>query len=183
MDEEIFAELQLKLTASLDAFRRDASKLRTGRANTGMLDGVRVEYYGAEMPLSQVATVTVADVRLLQIKPWERTMCGPIEKAVLAANLGLTPSNRGDVVLVPIPTPTGDRRREMAKLLKGMAEDAKVSTRNARRDANEMLELIEDIPEDDMHKNKKKVQDLVDAAIKRIDQVASDKETEILDAT
>lgn len=183
MDEEIFEELQLKLGAALEAFRRDASKLRTGRANTGMLEGVRVEYYGAEMPLGQVATVTVADARLLQIKPWERTMCGPIEKAVLAANLGFTPSNRGDVVLVPIPTPTGDRRREMAKLLKGMAEDAKVSTRNARRDANEMLELIEDMPEDDMHKNKKKVQDLVDAAIKRIEQVAADKEVEILDVT
>lgn len=181
MEEEIFAELQSKLAASLEAFRREASKLRTGRANTGMLEGVRVEYYGAEMPLSQVATVTVVDARLLQIKPWERQMCGPIEKAVLAANLGFTPSNRGDVVLVPIPSPTGDRRREMARLLKGMAEEAKVSTRNARRDANEMLEMIEDFPEDDMHRAKKKVQDLVDAAIKRIDQVAVEKEAEILE--
>lgn len=182
MEEEIYAELQDRLNAAIEAFRRDAAKLRTGRANTALLEGVRVDYYGVETPLPQIASISVVDARLLQVKPWERNMCGPTEKAILAANLGLTPSNRGDVILVPIPAPTGDRRREMAKLLKVLIEDAKVSTRNARRDANDMLEAIEDMPEDDVHRAKKKVQDLVDAAGKRVDAVAAEKEQEILES-
>jgi len=181
MEQEILDELQTRLNNTHEALRREAAKLRTGRANTGLLDGVRIEYYGSEMPLAQVATVSVVDARLLSVKPWERTMCGPIEKAIQASNLGLTPSNRGDVVLVPVPAPTGDRRREMVKLLKTFAEEAKVSTRAARRDANEMVELIEDMPEDELHRAKKKIQDAVDAATKRIDGFVGDKEGEILE--
>jgi len=181
MEQEIYDELAVRLSATIDAFRREANKLRTGRANTGLLDGVRVDYYGNESPVAQIATLSVIDARMLQVKPWERNMCPAIEKAILAANLGLTPSNRGDVVLVPVPAPTGDRRREMVKLLKGLMEEAKIGTRNARRDANDMIEMIEDMPEDDVHKAKKKVQDIVDASIKRIDQLVVDKEAEILE--
>ena len=181
MEEEVFAELNDKLNASVEAFRRECGRLRTGRANPAVLEMVRVDYYGQESPLSQVSTISVVDARLLQVKPWERNLCAAIEKAILAANLGLTPSNRGDVVLVPIPAPTGDRRREMAKQVKVLSEDARVSTRNARRDANEMLDLLEDMPEDDLHRAKKKVQDLVDAAGKKIEAVAAEKEQEILE--
>src|SRR5258707_1393581 len=105
MEQEILAELQDKLNHAFDAFKRETNKLRTGRANSGLLDGVRVDYYGNESPIGQVATISVVDARMLQVKPWERNMCGPIEKALLQANLGLTPSNRGDVVLVPVPAP------------------------------------------------------------------------------
>lgn len=181
MEQEILEELHERLNQSYEAFRRETHKLRTGRANSGLLDGVRVDYYGTETPLAQVATISVVDARLLQVKPWERAMCGPIEKAILAANLGLTPSNRGDVVLVPVPAPTGDRRREMVKILKGLAEEAKISTRNGRRDAMDMIDLVEDMPEDDVTRAKKKVQDAVDAAVKRIDTFTQEKEGEILE--
>jgi len=179
--ELIFEELADRIASALEAFKREANKLRTGRANATMLDSVRVEYYGSEMALNQVANVTVVDPRLLQVKPWERTMCGPIEKAILAANLGLTPSNRGESILVPIPAMTGDRRRELSKVVKQLAEDAKVSVRNARRDANEMLEGIENLPEDDLTRAKKRVQDTIDAAGKKIDQITAEKEAEILE--
>jgi ribosome recycling factor len=181
MEEEIFADLQHSLEAALDHFKTECSKLRTGRANAAVLDSVRVDYYGSDSPLNQVATVSVVDARLLQVKPWERNMCGPIEKAILAANLGLTPSNRGDVVLVPIPPMTGDRRRELVKVVKQMAEDAKVSTRNARRDAIDMLEAIDDFPEDDLTRGKKKIQDMIDAIGKRIEQAEKEKEAEVLE--
>lgn len=181
MEQEIFDDLQHHLDASLEHFRHECSKLRTGRANAAIVDGVRVDYYGSESPLNQVATVSVVDARLLQIKPWERNMCGPIEKALLAANLGLTPSNRGDVVLVPIPPMTGERRKELVKVVKHMAEEAKVSTRNARRDAMDLLESLEDFPEDDLARAKKKVQEMVDAAGKRIELAEKEKEAEVLE--
>ncbi len=181
MEQEIFEDLQASLHNSTEAFKRETAKLRTGRASTNLLDGVRLEYYGQETILNQVATVSVVDARMLQVKPWERNMCGPIEKAILQANLGVTPSNRGDVVLVPIPPMTGDRRREMVKLAKHLSEEAKVSARNARRDAMDLLESLDDFPEDDLLRGKKKVQDLTDLAIKRIEQILVDKETEILE--
>ncbi len=180
-EEEILAELNERLDHTIEAFRREAGKLRTGRAHPGLVEHVRVEYYGNPVPVTQVATVAVVDPRLLSIKPWERNMCGPIEKAILASDVGLTPNNRGDVVLVPVPAPTGDRRREMVKILKRLVEEAKVSTRNARRDANEMSELLENLPEDDLHKLKKKIQDIVDAAGKRLDSLEHSKEGEILE--
>ncbi|MBM4344725.1 MAG: ribosome recycling factor [Deltaproteobacteria bacterium] len=181
MDKEILDDLDQGLHGALDAFRRECTKLRTGRAHASLLDSVRVDYYGAETPLNQVATVSVVDPKLLQVKPWERTMCPHIDKAILAANLGLTPSNRGDVVLVPIPAMTGERRKELVKVVKHLAEEAKVSCRNHRRDAIDLLESIEDFPEDDLTRAKKKVQELVDGMAKKIDHAALDKEAEILE--
>ncbi len=181
MEQEIFDDLNQHLNNSVEAFKRETAKLRTGRASTNLLDGVRLEYYGQETILNQVATVSVVDARLLQVKPWERNMCGPIEKAILQANLGVTPSNRGDVVLVPIPPMTGDRRREMVKQAKHLSEEAKVSARNARRDALDLLESLEDFPEDDLARGKKKVQDMTDAAIKRLEQILVEKEAEIME--
>ncbi|MSP90928.1 MAG: ribosome recycling factor [Myxococcales bacterium] len=181
MEEQILADLETALAATLEAFRREAMRLRTGRAHAALLDGVRVDYYGAETPLNQIASVTVVDPRLIQVKPWERQMCPAVEKAIFAANLGVTPTNRGDVVLVPVPPPTGDRRREMVKVLHKLAEEARVSARHGRREAMDLLELDEDMPDDDLHRAKKKVQDATDAAVKRIDQVSADKEAEILE--
>ncbi len=181
MEQEILDELHDRLNQAFDAFKRETNKLRTGRANAGLLDGVRIEYYGQESALSGVSTISVVDARLLQVKPWDRNMCGPIEKALLQANLGLTPANRGDVVLVPVPAPTGDRRREMVKMLKHLGEEAKISIRNARRDAMDMIEMVEDMPEDDVTRAKKKVQETIDAGGKRIDQFIIEKEAEILE--
>lgn len=181
MIQEILESSQEHFDKAIEAFRRECSKLRTGRANPALLDGIRVEYYGAVTPLSQVASVTVTDSRLLTIKPWERNLVSAIEKAILASDLGLTPNNRGDVVLIPIPALTGERRRELVKVLKREAESAKVSVRNGRRESLDMLEAIDDVSEDEVHRAKKKLQDLVDAASKRVDEVAATKEKEILE--
>lgn len=179
MIDEILADADDHFDKSFDAFRREAAKLRTGRAHPSLLDGVRIEYYGTPTPLSQVANVSVVDARLLQIKPWERNLCNVIEKAILQSDLGLTPNNRGDLVLLPVPALTGERRRELVKILKAEGEKAKVSMRNGRRDALDLIDTIEDMSEDDLNRGRKAVQDHLDAAIKRIDVYVSEKETEI----
>jgi ribosome recycling factor len=181
MEEEILVELDDRLHKSIEAFHRETTRLRTGRAHAGLLEGVKVDYYGTTSPLTQVANISVIDARLISVKPWDRNMAGPIEKAILASDVGLTPSNRGDVVLVPVPSPTGERRREMVKVLKRLVEECKVSIRAARRDANEMLELVENMPEDDSLRAKKKIQDKIDAAGKKIDSLSIEKEAEILE--
>ncbi len=180
MIDEILADASEHYDKAIEAFRRETGKLRTGRATPSLLDGVRVEYYGTPTPLSQVASISVVDARLLQVKPWERNLVGAIEKAIQISDLGLTPNNRGDVVLVPIPALTGDRRREMVKLLKAEGENAKRSIRAGRRDALDMLDALDNISEDDVHRAKKSAQDAVDIAVKRVDTMVDDKEAEIL---
>lgn len=181
MIDEILEGAKDHFDKAIVAFRRDCAKLRTGRANPALLEGIRVEYYGQTVPLQQVASVTVTDARLLTIKPWEKPMVAIIEKAILASDLGLTPSNRGEMILVPIPALTGDRRRELGKVVRRDAEKAKVSIRNGRRDALDLLEMLEDTSEDELHRVRKKVQDLVDAASKGVDAVMADKEQEIIE--
>ncbi|HAN30905.1 MAG TPA: ribosome recycling factor [Myxococcales bacterium] len=180
MMDEIMVEAEEHFDKAIQAFQREVGKLRTGRATPNLLDGVKVDYYGTATPLSQVASVSVVDARLLQVKPWETKMVAPIEKAILTSDLGLTPSNRGEVVLVPIPALTGDRRREMVKMLRAEGEKAKVSIRAGRRDALDMLEAIDDMSEDDIHRAKKNVQDKVDSAATRVDTLVDEKEVEIL---
>jgi ribosome recycling factor len=179
MIDEILEDADDHFERAFESFRRDAAKLRTGRAHPSLLDGVRIEYYGTPTPLSQVANVSVVDARLLQIKPWERQLCPMIEKAILQSDLGLTPNNRGDVILLPVPALTGDRRRELVRVLKAEAEKAKVSVRQGRRDALDLIDTIEDMSEDDLNRGRKAVQDKVDAAIKRIDTYTTEKEAEI----
>ncbi len=181
MIDEILASAQEHFDKAISAFQRDCAKLRTGRANPALLEGIRVEYYGQTVPLNQVASVTVTDARLLTIKPWEKPMVAVIEKAILASDLGLTPNNRGELILVPIPALTGERRRQLSKVVRKDAEKAKVSLRNGRRDALDMVEMLDDISEDEVHRTKKKVQDLLDVASKRVDGVMADKEKEILE--
>ncbi len=179
MLEEIIAEADDHLEKAFEAFRKEAAKLRTGRAHPGLLDGIRIEYYGNSTPLQQVANIAAVDARLLQIKPWERNLCNTIEKAILQSDLGLTPSNRGDVVLLPVPALTGERRRELVKVLKVEAEKAKVSVRQGRRDALDLIDAIDDMGDDDLDRARKTVQDRIDAAIKRIDSYTVEKEAEI----
>jgi ribosome recycling factor len=179
MMDEILLELEEHLTRAFDVFRREAAKLRTGRAHPSLLDGLRVEYYGTPTPLTQLANVNAVDARLLQIKPWERKMVNIIEKAILQSDLGLTPSNRGDVILLPIPALTGERRRELVKILKAEAEKAKVSMRQGRRDALDLIDAIDDQSEDDLNRARKTVQDRLDAEIRAVDAFVLEKEAEI----
>ena len=184
----VIAELkkttEQKMDKSVEAFKADLGKVRTGRANLSILDGVRVEYYGTPTPLNQVASVAVADARLITVKPWERSLIPEIEKAIRAAQLGLNPQSDGELVRLPMPALTQERRQELVKVVKKMAEECKVALRGARRDANEMLkEALKDsaITEDDERKGLKSVQETTDKAVTKVDEITGKKESEILE--
>lgn len=184
MLDDIQREAKNNMDKAIDALKKQLASIRTGRASTALLDGVRVDYYGSKTPLNQVASITVADPRLLVIKPWERNMLKEIEKAIVEANLGLSPSNDGEVVRVPIPALSEERRKDYVKQAKTRGEEAKVAIRNARRDANEMLkEAMKDgeISEDDEKRGLKAVQDLTDAYVKKVDELLAHKEAEIME--
>ena len=184
MVNDIIKSLQGDLDKGIDAFKRDLTKVRTGRANLGVLDGVRVDYYGTPTPLNQIASLNVADARLITVKPWERTLIPEIEKAIRASQLGLNPQSDGELVRLPMPALTQERRQELVKMVKKMAEEARVALRGARRDANEMMKdaLKEGaITEDDERKGLKTVQDTMDKAIAKVDEIVAKKEAEILE--
>ena len=184
MVDDILADTEEGMNKAVDAFKRSLAKVRTGRANLALLDDVRVEYYGAPTPLNQVATMNVADARLITVKPWEKNLISPIEKAIRNANLGLNPIADAELVRVPIPPLTQERRKELAKQIKHMAEEARVAVRSARRDGNELLKSAEtdkELSEDDSKRGQKSVQEITDKHIKQIDEIAANKEKEILE--
>lgn len=184
MVNDVIKDLQQSLEKGLEAFRRDLAKVRTGRANVSILDGVRVDYYGTPTPLNQVAALNVPDARLITVKPWEKSLIPEIEKSIRAAQLGLNPASDGEIVRVPLPALTEERRKDLVKVVRKMAEEGKVALRNARRDANEMLkEALKDksITEDEEKQGLKKVQDTTDAAVVKIDDILSKKEKEIME--
>jgi len=184
MLNDVLKDLQANLDKGIEAFKRDLTKVRTGRANLAILDGVRVDYYGTMTPLNQVASLNVADPRLITIKPWERSLIPEIEKSIRSAQLGLNPSSDGEMVRLPMPALTQERRQELVKLVKKMAEEGKVALRAARRDANEMLkDLLKEggITEDDERSGLKKVQETTDKAVARVDEILAKKEGEILE--
>jgi len=174
---------QDKMTKSLETLRANLAKVRTGRAHTGILDHVTVEYYGSPTALSQVANVTLIDARTIGVQPFEKKMAAAIEKAIRDADLGLNPSSQGDQIRVPTPPLTEERRKEMVKLVKSEAEDAKIAVRNIRRDANEQLKkMVKDkaCSEDDERRSSDEVQKLTDKAIVDIDKMVVEKEKEVL---
>ncbi|MEO8213153.1 MAG: ribosome recycling factor [Myxococcales bacterium] len=184
MLNDVIKELQANLDKGIEAFKRDLSKVRTGRANLAILDGVRVDYYGTPTPLNQIASMNVADPRLITIKPWERSLIPEIEKAIRSGQLGLNPNSDGELVRLPMPALTQERRQELVKVVKKMAEEGKVALRAARRDANEMLKgLLKDggITEDDERNGLKKVQETTDKAVTNVEQILAKKESEILE--
>lgn len=184
MTDEVLSQLQSDIQTASLAFKADLAKLRTGRASLSILDGVRVNYYGVPTPLNQCANMAVADARMLTVKPWEKNLIGEIEKAIREANLGINPQNDGDLIRLPIPALTQDRRKDLVKQAKGRAEDAKISMRNHRRDANEMLKEMEkekEISQDDLKKALERVQEMVDEGSTQIDQVLAQKEKEIME--
>jgi ribosome recycling factor len=184
MKEEIFSELREKMDRTLDVLSKEFKRVRTGRASTALLDGIKVQCYGAQMPLDQVASLSIPESRLITIKPWDQSILGEIEKAILKSELGLTPMSDGKLIRISIPPLTGERRKELVKLAKKMAEDSKIALRNHRRDANDLLKSMKnekEISEDDMHRSQDTVQEITDEFIKKVDAQTAEKEKEIME--
>lgn len=184
MSKEIINDAKSRMEKAVEALNRDLAKLRAGRANPALLDRVTVEYYGAETPLNQLATISVPEARLLTIQPFDKSSIGDIERAILKSELGLTPANDGAVIRITIPPLTEERRKELVKIVKKSAEEAKVAVRNVRRDANDSLKKDQkegDLTEDDLRRYTEEVQKLTDNYIAKVDDVADNKEKEIME--
>lgn len=183
LSDDILKDLTDRIGKTLEDLKRELSNVRTGRANLHLLDGVRVDYYGTATPLNQVATLSVPEARLIVVKPWEKNMIPPIEKAIRDANLGLNPQSDKDLVRVPIPPLTEERRKEIVKQVKAKGEDHKIAVRNERRDAKELIEAGEkdgDISGDEAKKALEKMQKATDDGVKKIDEIVAAKEKEVL---
>lgn len=184
MVEDVVNDVKSSMEASIESLRRELAKRRTGRANVALLDGIKVDYYGTLSPLNQVASLQTPDPRLITIKPWEKSMVQVIEKVIQQSSLGLNPNSDGELIRIPIPPLTGERRKQLVKDVKKVGEEAKVSVRNHRRDGNDMLKQLEkdkDISEDEMHRGLAKVQEITDQYVKKVDELLEVKEKEILE--
>lgn len=180
---ELRKQAEQKMLKSIDALKQDLAKVRTGRAHTGILDHVQVEYYGSPVPLSQVANVTLIDARTIGVQPWEKPMLPKVEKAIRDADLGLNPAAQGEVIRVPMPMLTEERRRELTKVVKQEGEAAKVAVRNLRRDANNQLKDAlkkKEISEDDERRVQDEIQKLTDRFVVEIDKIVADKEKDLM---
>lgn len=184
MTEQTLKDLDQHIEKAFESLNRELARVRTGRANVTMLDGIRVDYYGTPTPLQQVAAVNVGDPRMLVVKPWEKRLLPLIEKAIRDAGLGINPTSDSEIVRLSIPPLTQDRRKELSKTVKRLGEDAKVAVRNCRRDAREALEKAKkdgSLPEDAMEAGFKKIQTVIDKAITKVDDMIQKKEAEILE--
>lgn len=183
MIAEVKKNAEQKMVKSVEALRANLAKVRTGRAHPGILDHIQVDYYGSPTPITQVANITLIDARTIGVTPWEKKMAGTIEKAIRDSDLGLNPSTTGELVRVPMPSLTEERRRDLIKVVRGEGEDAKVAVRNLRRDANaELKALLKDkkVAEDDERRSQDEVQKLTDRFIADIDKALQVKEAELL---
>lgn len=184
MIKEIIDDTKNRMNKGIDSLYRELGKVRTGRASTSILDGLLVDYFGSMTPIIQMATLSVPESRLIMIQPWDATAIESIEKAILKSDLGLTPNNDGKVIRLSIPTLTEERRRDMVKLTRKMGEDARISVRNARRDANELLRDLEkekEISEDALKRSQDEVQGVTDEHIKKIDSIIKAKEADVME--
>ncbi|GAE36059.1 ribosome recycling factor [Halalkalibacter akibai] len=184
MSQAVLKDAEQRMSKAIDALTRELAKLRAGRANPSLLDRISVEYYGAETPLNQLATISVPEARLLLIQPFDKSSIANIERAIQMSDLGLTPSNDGVVIRISIPPLTEDRRKDLVKLVKKAAEDAKVAVRNVRRDANDDLKKLQkdgEMTEDELRRSTDDVQKLTDKTIVKVDDVAEKKEKEIME--
>lgn len=183
MTDGVIKDLKGRIDRTIDDLKKELSKVRTGRASTALLDGIRVNYYGTPTPLNGVATLSVPEPRLIIVKPFDKGQIKEVEKAIKEANIGITPNNDGEVIRLPVPALTEDRRKELAKQVKSKGEDHKVAIRNIRRDANEALKgLLKDkkITEDDEKRATASVQKETDAGVKKVDEIVSAKEKEVM---
>ena len=184
MLDDIYQDTRESMDKTIASLQSELSRVRTGRANLSLLDGIRVDYYGTLTPLNQMASLSVPESRLITIQPWDATVIKEIEKAILKSDLGLTPSNDGKIIRIAIPPLTEERRKQLAKSVHKTCEEHKIAIRNLRRDANEMLKSLKkdgDISEDDAFKGQDQVQKITDEFIAQIDSIYKDKEKEILE--
>ena len=180
---EVKQNAEQKMQQSVDSFKGNLTKIRTGRANPGLLDTVQVDYYGSMVPISQVANVSLLDARTISVSPWEKGMGAKIEKAIRDSDLGLNPASQGDLIRVPMPAMTEERRKELTKVVRNEGEHAKVSIRNLRRDANEgVKKLVKDklASEDDERRSQDEIQKFTDRFISEVDKLVSGKEADIM---
>jgi len=181
---EIQNDARVRMSKSLEALRHELAKIRTGRAHPSLLEHVHVDYYGSEVPIGQAASVTVEDARTLSVSPWDKNMVQPIEKAILKSDLGLNPTTAGQVIRIPLPPLTEERRRELGKVVHHEGENAKIAIRNIRRDANHHVkELLreKEISEDAERKAESEIQDVTNKAVIKVDEIVAEKEIEILE--
>jgi len=184
MINEIKDDAAQRMSKSIEAFKTELSKIRTGRAHASLLDHITVEYYGSDVPLSQVANVSAEDSRTLSVTPWEKTMVGPIEKAIMTSDLGLNPSTAGTVIRVPMPPLTEERRRDLVRVVRELAENARIAIRNIRRDANGDLKDLtkeKEISEDDERRGQDLVQKTTDQHVAEVESVLQTKEAELME--
>ena len=184
MKDEILSDLRENMSKSIESLKKEFNRIRTGRASTALMEGIRVECYSALMPLDQVASISIPESRLIVIQPWDQTIINNIEKSILKSELGLTPMNDGKIIRISIPPLTEERRKELAKVARKVAEDNKISVRNHRRETNEIFKELKnekEISEDDMHRSFNDVQKITDEYIKKIDEITAEKEKEIIE--
>lgn len=184
MQEIVFEELKESMEKAINALEKSFSKVRTGRASLALLDGIRVEYYGTPTPLNQVASLSIPESRLIVISPWDNSVLGAIEKAIQKSDLGLMPNNDGKLIRLAIPSLTEERRKELVKVVRKMAEECKVKQRNVRRDANEQLKDLKkdnEISEDDLYAFQEEVQKMTDRYIEKTDAILAAKEKEVME--
>jgi ribosome recycling factor len=181
---EIKEDAQQRMSKSIDSLKSNLNKVRTGRAHRSLLDNIVVEYYGMDTPLSQVGNISTPDARTLAITVFDKGMIGAVEKAILKSDLGLNPSSQGTLIRIPLPPLTEERRRDLVKVVKGEAENAKVAVRNIRRDANSDIKSLnkeKDISDDEMHQSEDEIQKITDRFVKQVDAVLADKEKELME--
>ncbi len=184
MLNELYGDTKKSMSKTIEALKRDFSKIRTGRANPSVLDDIKVDYYNTQTPLKQVASIAVPEPRLIVIQPWDKTVIKEIEKQILAADLGLNPNNDGNVIRLPIPPLTEETRKDIVKQLKKISEESKISIRNIRQDSNDFIKDLEkskDISEDEKHTGLAKVQEIHDKFIEEINEITHKKEKEIME--
>jgi len=180
---EVKRSAEQRMQKAIEALKQNFAKIRTGRAHTGLLDHIHVDYYGSMVPLTQVANIALADARTITIQPWEKKLGAVIEKAIRESDLGLNPSTQGDIIRVPMPALTEERRKELTKVVKSEAEDAKIAIRNIRRDANESVKkLVKDkvVSEDDERRSQEEIQKITDRYIADVDKMTQEKDKEIM---
>jgi ribosome recycling factor len=184
MTDSIKKDAKTRMGKSIESLRHEMAKIRTGRAHTSLLDHVMVDYYGSDVPINQVANVNVEDARTLTVTPWEKTMVGKIEKAIMTSDLGLNPATMGLVIRVPMPALTEERRKDLVKVVRNEAENARVAIRNIRRDANNTLKSMlkdKEISEDEERRGQDEIQKLTDSHIEEVDKVLAEKEKELME--
>ncbi|MDX1557051.1 MAG: ribosome recycling factor [Xanthomonadales bacterium] len=181
---EIKTDARSRMSKSLEALRHELAKIRTGRAHPSLLEHVQVDYYGSEVPISQAATVAIEDARTLSVQPWDKSMVPVIEKAILTSDLGLNPTTAGNVIRIPLPPLTEERRIELGKVVHHEGENAKIAIRNIRRDANNHIKDLlkdKDITEDEERRAEQEIQDLTNLAVSKVDEIVAEKEKELLE--